>query len=105
APDLARSARKVRDIGYTAVQISGLGPIPDDEIVRIMSGEGLTICATHEPSATILNEPERAIERLQRLGCKLTAYPSPKGVDFTSASSVAELVRGLDSAGAQFHAA
>lgn len=105
APELARSARKVREIGYTAVQLSGLGPIPDDEIVRIMAGEGLVICATHEPSATILDEPERAIERVQRVGCKLSAYPSPKGLDFTSPASVADLVRRLDAAGAKFRAA
>jgi len=28
APDLAASLKKVRKIGYTAVQISAIGPIP-----------------------------------------------------------------------------
>ena len=37
---LAETARKIRAIGYTAVQLSGLGPIPDDEVVRIMQGRG-----------------------------------------------------------------
>ena len=67
---LAETARKIRAIGYTAFQLSGLGPIPDDEVVRIMQGEGLRICATHEPSPMILDEPEKGVERLQRSGCQ-----------------------------------
>src|SRR5690606_10670459 len=57
------------------------------------------------PSDLILNQPERVIERLQKLDCKLTAYPSPKGFDLTSAASVAELIRKLDAAGAKLRAA
>lgn len=105
APELAETARKIRAIGYPAVQLSGLGPIPDAEVVAIMRGEGLAICATHEPSQEILDQPEKCIARLQRLGCKLTAYPYPAGIDFTSADSINTLVRKLDAAGAKFHAA
>ncbi|MEO0055785.1 MAG: hypothetical protein RLZZ50_1732, partial [Verrucomicrobiota bacterium] len=77
AADVAATAKKVRAIGYTAVQISGVGPVPESELVAIFQGEGLTICATHEPSLMILDEPEAAIERLHKLGTKLTAYPYP----------------------------
>src|SRR5688572_9368072 len=79
AADLAVTARKLRAIGYRAVQVSSVGPIPEEEIVAIMQGEGLTICATHEGGNMILDEPERVITRLQKLGCRLTAYPWPLG--------------------------
>jgi sugar phosphate isomerase/epimerase len=105
AAALAATAKKIRAIGYTAVQLSGIGPIPDPEQVAIMQGEGLTICATHEPSQEILDEPGRVIDRLQRLGCKLTAYPYPAGIDFTDAAQVNTLVRKLDAAGAKLRAA
>jgi sugar phosphate isomerase/epimerase len=105
ASDLAATARKIRAIGYEAVQLSALGPIPPEEIVRIMADEGLTICATHEPAADILDRPEKAIENLQKLGCRLTAYPYPNGVDFGDAAVVAAFVRKLDAAGARFRAA
>ncbi len=105
AAALAATARKIRAIGYEAVQLSGLGPIAEKEIVRIMAGEGLVICATHEPSAVILDEPEKAIATLQALGCRLTAYPWPQGVDFTDAASITTLVRKLDAAGAKLRAA
>ena len=105
ASDLALTAQKIRALGYRAVQLSGLGPIPPEEIVRIMAGEGLTICATHEPSTVILEQPEKAIENLQKLGCRLTAYPYPQGIDFGDANSITALVRKLDAAGARFRAA
>ena len=105
AADLATTARKIRDIGYPAVQISGLGPIPDEEIVRIMAGEGLKICATHEPSQTILDEPERAVERVQRLGCTQSAYPWPGGIDFGDAAQIESLCQKLERAGAVFRQA
>jgi sugar phosphate isomerase/epimerase len=105
AAALAVSARKLRDMGYTAVQLSGVGPIPAAEIVTIMRNEGLTICATHEPSQQILDEPEKVIDQLHRLGCGLTAYPYPSGVDFADAAQVDTLVRKLDAAGAKLRAA
>jgi sugar phosphate isomerase/epimerase len=105
AGSLAATAKKLRSIGYTAVQVSAVGPIPETEIVAILQGEGLTICATHEPSLEILDEPEKVIARLQRLGCRLTAYPYPAGVDFTDAVQVENLVRKLDASGTKLRAA
>ena len=105
AADLARSIAKLRAIGYSAVQLSAVGPIPEPEILAIMAGEGMAICATHEPPAMLLSEPERCIDRLRRLGCKLTAYPYPSNVDLGSAEAVRGLIAQLDAAGAKFHAA
>jgi sugar phosphate isomerase/epimerase len=105
AADLAATAKKVRAIGYTAVQISGVGPIPEAELVAILGAEGLTICATHENGATILDQPEVAIARLHALGTKLTAYPYPAGIDFDNPGHVTTLIRKLDAAGAKFRAA
>lgn len=103
--DLAATARKLHSIGYRAVQVSSVGPIPEEEIVEIMHGEGLVICATHEGGNAILDEPERIVARLHKLGCKLTAYPWPLGVDFTDPAQVRTLARRLDAAGAIFREA
>lgn len=105
AEALAVTARRVRAIGYQAVQVSGIGPIPEKELVAIMAGEGLTICATHEPSAKILDETDLVIERLQRLDCKLTAYPAPNGIDLSDRAQLDLLVKKLDAAGAKLRAA
>lgn len=103
--EIADTLKKIRRIGYTAVQLSGLGPISEDELVRILDGEGLTCCATHEPSQQILEETDRVIERLNQLNCKMTAYPYPAGVDMASTASVDALIAGLERAGAKMAAA
>lgn len=100
AADFAASMKKVRAIGYRAVQISGVGPIPAEEIRSITEGEGLTICATHEGALAILNETGKVVERLQALGTKYTAYPYPAEVDFNNPAHVENLIAKLDTAGA-----
>ncbi len=105
AADFAVTMKKVREIGYTSVQISGVGPIPEAELAAMCKAEGLTICATHESGASILDETDKVIARLRALGTKLTAYPYPAGVDFDNPEHVSTLIRKLDIAGAKFRAA
>jgi len=97
--DYATTLKQVREMGYQAIQISGVGPIPAAELRSIAEGEGLVIAATHEPSATVLDEPERVVERLAALGTKYTAYPFPAGVDFSKPADVEKLIAKLDAAG------
>ncbi|HEY4105440.1 MAG TPA: sugar phosphate isomerase/epimerase [Polyangiaceae bacterium] len=104
AREFAESMRKVRAIGYEAVQISGVGPIPPAEIRQITDGEGLKICATHEPSQTILEQPDAVVEVLGTLGCTLTAYPFPH-VALTNIADLQKLADGLNHAGSVLKAA
>lgn len=97
--DIAQTLKQVRAIGYTAVQISGMGPIAEEELNTILDGEGLTCCATHESGDVILKTPEKIVERLQKLRCKITAYPYPAGIEFDKPESVAGLIKGLDHSG------
>jgi sugar phosphate isomerase/epimerase len=99
AADLAATAAKIRAIGYPAVQVSGIGPIPYAEARRIFEGEGLVVCASHEPSAMIRKEPERVVERLKELGTTQTAYPYPADVDFANPEHVSALIDDLARAG------
>lgn len=98
--DIAASMKKVREIGYTSVQVSGMGPIEESELMKILDGEGLTCCATHESGDVIRQTPEIVVERLQKLNCKYTAYPYPAGIDFSNPEHVASLIVDLDKAGA-----
>ena len=45
--DFRTSMEKVRDIGYTAVQVSAIGPIPFEDVKAVVNKMGLTICITH----------------------------------------------------------
>jgi sugar phosphate isomerase/epimerase len=98
--DIATSMKKVREIGYQAVQISGMGPIAEEELVTILDGEGLTCCATHEPTSTIFNEPQKVVERLQKLNCQYTAVPYPHGFTLKTPAEVQDYVSKMDTAGA-----
>ncbi len=98
--DYAATLKRVREIGYPAIQISGVGPLPVSELRAVAENEGLTICATHEPGGTILDEPRKVVDRLAALGCKYTAYPFPGGVDFNDRAAVEALTGRLDAAGA-----
>ena len=99
AAQIASALRRVRAMGYEAVQASGLGPIEIAELANILGGEGLACVATHEPTDTILDEPEKVVDRLRALNCKYTAVPYPSGVDLSSASAVDEFIAKLDHAG------
>jgi sugar phosphate isomerase/epimerase len=102
AAGLAQSLKRLRAMGYTAAQLSGGPKIPATELIEIFDGEGMVCCATHEPAPMILGEPAAVVERLRTLRCRLTAYPHPKGVDFSSAEAVRQLIADLGAAAAVF---
>lgn len=97
--DIAASLKKVRAIGYQAVQVSGMGPIDEGELVRMLDSEGLVCCGTHEPTAKILDNPEAVVERLNKLVCKTTAVPAPAGIPLTTLEEVKSYASRINSAG------
>jgi sugar phosphate isomerase/epimerase len=100
----AASMKKVADIGYQAVQISAVGPIPAETIRSICAENNLTICATHEKGDALFNDTEGCIERLKTLGTKYTAYPHPH-VAIDTVANVDALIAELQRVGEAFAAA
>jgi sugar phosphate isomerase/epimerase len=99
--DFARTLDRVREIGYRAVQVSGVSAeIPATAIRRLIEERDLVCCATHENSDLIRRSPELIADRLEELNCTITAYPWPANVDFTSEESLASLIADLDHSGA-----
>lgn len=103
--DIAVTLKKISAIGYPAVQASGLGPIDAAELVALARDAGLVICATHEPGDMILNRPQEVVARLQKLGCRHTAYPFPAGIVLESYEDVLAFAARLDAAGKVLHEA
>ncbi|MEX0326100.1 MAG: sugar phosphate isomerase/epimerase family protein [Puniceicoccaceae bacterium] len=97
--DYQSSLQKVAEIGYKSVQVSGPRPISEMEIASLCAEKGLVINSSHEDSDLILNNPDKVVENLEAFGCRYTAYPFPKGIDFQSEESVHGLVKGLDASG------
>ena len=98
--NFASTLKRVREIGYQAVQISGVNVESAERVRHLVAEEGLVICATHEPSQTIIETPGKVVERLQTLGCRYTAFPAPGPYPVDSKESCLKLARQLDASGA-----
>jgi len=104
-PDFVKTLRRLRAIGYQAVQLSAVGPFPEGDIARALNDEGVVACATHEPGAAILDEPRRVVERLNALGCRYTAFPHPGTAPLDTLDDVRALAARLNAAGKVLHEA
>ena len=71
--DIAATMKKVREIGYEAVQLSALGPIETEELKRITDGEGLTVCATHTSFERMRDETDAVVAEHKLLDCEYAA--------------------------------
>ena len=73
AADFAASMKKIRAIGYRAVQISGIGPIPDAEVKAIVDDLGLAVCNTHTGYDLLWHQIDAVVERHRFWNCKHVA--------------------------------
>ena len=71
--EIATTMKKVKQLGYDAVQCSALGAINPHELKSIVDGEGLTICATHTDYDRMRDEPQAVIDEHNLWGCKHAA--------------------------------
>jgi sugar phosphate isomerase/epimerase len=74
--DFAATLKKIRDIGYTAVQVSAIGPIPHGEVKAIVDEAGLIICNTHIDYERLWKDPDSVIEQHHLWNCKHVALGS-----------------------------
>ncbi len=71
--DFEASMKKIRAIGYRAVQISTIGDIPDATVKGIVDDNGLTICNTHVAVDDLINRPDRVIAQHEIWDCRHVA--------------------------------
>jgi len=76
AQDLAATLKKIRSMGYTAVQISGIGPIPDAQVKSMLDDNGLTCCITHVRAPWPWQDLDAIIAQHRLWNCKHVAIPS-----------------------------
>jgi sugar phosphate isomerase/epimerase len=80
AADLAATLKKVRAIGYTSVQISAIGPIPDAEVKQMLDDNALTVCITHTSYDNLWKNIDAVIAQHKLWNCPnvaLGAMPAP----------------------------
>ncbi len=76
ASDFATAMRKVREIGYRAVQISAIGPIPPAAVKAILDREGLAVCNTHTGAERLWSDLPAVIAEHRLWNCRHVAIGS-----------------------------
>lgn len=67
--EIERALERVAKIGYTCVQVSGIGKIEPERLREICDRVGIQIAATHTPSDRILEDTAGVIREHEILGC------------------------------------
>jgi len=98
--EVIAALKKLKKIGFGAIESGGISSIiAEKEMSRVLAGEGLVCCATHEDGKAIFDEPEKVAERLDLLGCSYVAYPWPH-ISPKSEADYQLLAKRLDHSGA-----
>ena len=105
---VAASLKKVADIGYTAIQISGFGPVDPKDVARLAEDNGLAIVSTHTGWDRFQSDLDAVIEEHQLWKCVHPAigglpaeYRSAEGVK-RFAGELAPIAEKLAQAGMDF---
>lgn len=91
--DLEQTLRKVKEIGYQAVQVSGVGPIAPDTIKKLADAAGLRICATHVSFDSLLNDFDQTVQKHKLWNCSYVGLGSVPEEYRTSAEGYAAFAR------------
>lgn len=109
AEDYDKSLKKVKDIGYDAVQVSGIGPIDPKQVKEIADRHDLGICATHvsydrlkEDLAAVIEEHRLWDCRYVGLGSMPQQFRTSKEGFLQVAQEFSEIGKELQQAGLQF---
>ena len=67
---------RLREIGYAAVEVAGLGPKAADKLGRELKSAGLVACAAHESLDDLIAHLPEVAERCRDWGCGYVVVPS-----------------------------
>lgn len=85
---VAESLRKVKEIGYTAVQVSGFGPVDPKDVARIVDDLGLKVVSTHMKWERFMTELDAVIEEHKMWHCEHPAIGGLFSADYKCADGV-----------------
>ncbi len=66
---IAQSLKKIKDIGFSSLQVSGFGAIPAERLKAMCDENGLQIVITHTNPDRILEDTENVIKEHKIMGC------------------------------------
>ncbi|MBD3182604.1 TIM barrel protein [Candidatus Poribacteria bacterium] len=98
--DMAKSLKKIKEIGYDAVQLSGHGPVADEEMKKMLDDAGLVVCATHTSYQLMRDEPQKVIDQHLLWGCMNPAIGGLPG-EYRNAEGYSKFAREASKVGAR----
>lgn len=90
---LRQSLQKVKEIGYEAVQVSGIGPISPEAVKRIADEAGLRICATHVSFQALTEDFEATVNQHKLWNCQYVGLGGLPMEYRSSAAGYSEFVK------------
>jgi sugar phosphate isomerase/epimerase len=72
-PDIVKGLKRVADIGYTTVQVSGVGKVDPKDLAAALRDNGLACVATHIGWDRCLNDLDGVIRDHKAWGCRHVA--------------------------------
>lgn len=70
AEELLKTLQTIKQLGYSAVQLSGIGPIAPEIVKEMTERLGLAICATHISYDRLTNDLDAVIQEHLAWNCK-----------------------------------
>lgn len=67
--DIAATLKRVKEMGFDVVQLSGHGPIDPQRLADIVNGLDLDVCITHTPYDRLLHDLDNVIAEHRLFGC------------------------------------
>ena len=67
--EIRESLTRIRKMGYTSVQVSGMGKIDPQAFKELIDELGLTVCATHSPFDKMQQDPKSVADYHLLWGC------------------------------------
>lgn len=78
--DFSETLKKIADMGYTSVQVSGTCAYEPEWLAEQLKATGLTCDLTHVPFETVVADPKKAVEDHNIFGCKYIGVGSMPGI-------------------------
>ncbi len=90
--DFEQTIKKIAAMGYTAVQISAIGPLDPQDVAKICQDNQITVAGTHMAWDRFLNETDAVIEEHLTWGCKHAAIGGLFGADWIGLDAIKRFV-------------
>jgi sugar phosphate isomerase/epimerase len=92
--EIKDSLKRVKDIGYNSVQLSGLGPHEPQELAKLLKDYGLSVAGTHVGFDSLKKDPEKVIREHHMYETRHIVIPSLPAKYYTE-EGLRELVNEL----------